>query len=523
MKTKITAASLFLPLSIFFLSVKGQHVQVGSPLDLIMRESQLSDTSKHLPSLFIRPIALKKTDSGFNLLLPKEVSQDLLPGSLRLQPLQLDFSFNSFRPYGWNNGSMIMSKGVQSRISTGVLYTSKLFELNFQPEFVSAANRHYLTSELYGAAPHGPYNKMFLGQSYAEIKMGKLAFGFSNENLWLGPGLNSALIISNNAPGFGHMYFGTKSPIRSPVGDFELKLIAAGLDQDSLLSSEAYHHQSVKFSRRWRYFSGVTLSYQPRFIPGLYVGFNRMIQFYNDKNDTSAVSFFNRYVPAASAFFKKKIYTQLDAQGQDDAQDQVASVFMRFLMPKEKFEIYFEYGYNDFKANLRDFIQDVQHSTAFVLGFKKLFPSRNHYTYSIAGEIVQMSQSNTYLVRNAANWYVSRALPEGLTQFNQILGAGSGVGNNVQSVQLERINGPKRIGFKLLRIQNDPRMAVGNVNNLWINKIFWTDIAYGPNVQWQFKNILLKGELQFVHSKNYAWIETSKFNLFTGWSVFYKW
>jgi hypothetical protein len=523
MKTKITAAYLVLPLTIFFLSVKGQHVQVGSPIDLFLRESQLSDTSKHLPSMLIRPIAVRKNDSTVSLLLPHEVSQDLLPGSIYLQPVQLDFQFNSFRPYGWNNGSMIMSKGVQTRISTGILYTSKILELNFQPEFVSAANPKYITSNLYGSAPNGSYNKMFLGQSYAELKMGKLALGFSNENLWLGPGQNSALIMSNNAPGFGHIYFGTKAPIKTPVGDFELKLVAAGLDQDSLLSSEAYHLQPAKFTRRWRYLSGVTLSFQPKFISGLYLGFNRMNQFYNDKNDSTTVGFFNKYAPAASAFFKKKLNTQIDAPGQDDAQDQVASVFMRFLMPREKFEIYFEYGYNDFKANLRDFIQDIQHSTAFVVGFKKILPSRNRYTYSLSGEIVQMSQSNSYLVRNAGNWYVSTALPQGLTHFNQILGAGSGVGNNVQSIQLERISGLKRIGFKFLRIQNDPRLAIGNVNNLWINKTSWTDVAYGPNVQWQFKNIFVKSELQFVHSKNYAWIETSRLNLFTGCSVLYKW
>lgn len=524
MKTKTLVYCLSLLATIFVVNAKAQHIQVGSILDLVERERQLTDTNtKHLSSLFVRPVTFRKVDSTYVNLLPQEIKQDFLPGSLRLQPLQVDLQFNSFRPYGWNNGSMLMAKGFQTRVSTGLLYTSKFFEANFQPEFVSAANRKYITSELYGQVPRGPYNKMFLGQSYVELKLGKIAAGFSNENLWLGPGQHSALIISNNAPGFGHLYFGTKAPIVTPIGDFEWKLIGAGLDQDSLLNSESYRHKSAKFTRNWRYLSGVTFSYQPRFLPGVYLGFNRMVQFYNDKSDSSTVGFFNKYAPAAAAFFRKKFNTQIDAPGQDDAQDQVASLFLRFLMPKEQLELYVEYGYNDFKANTRDLIQDVQHSTAFVLGFKKLIPTAKRHHYILTGEITQMAQSNSYLVRNAGNWYVSTALPQGLTHLNQILGAGSGLGNNVQLVQLERIEGAKRIGFKFMRIQNDPRVQVGNVNNLWINNKVWTDIAYGPNIQWQFKDLFLRGEMQMVHSRNYAWLSTTRLNLFTGWTLMYKW
>jgi len=523
MKIKTLRPFLFLVSALMLLQAQGQHIQVGSTLDLYIRESQLTDSGKNLPSLFIRPVAFKNLDSTVHYLLPQAIQQDLLPGTIKLAPLQVDLQFNSFRPYGWNNGSMLMAKGIQTRLSTGISYTSKIFEANFQPEFVSAANRKYVTSALYGKDPRGPYTKMFLGQSYAELKLWKIAAGFSNENIWLGPGQNSALIISNNAPGFGHLYFGTRAPIKTPIGSFEWKIIGAGLDQDSLLNSESYRHQPAKFDRKWRYLNGFTFTYQPKFLPGVYLGFNRMVQFYNNKSDSSTIGFFNKYVPAVSAFFKKKFNTQIDAPGQDDAQDQVASVFMRFLMPKEHLELYFEYGYNDFKANARDFFQDIQHSTAFIVGFKKLFSTTQKYHYALSGEVVQMAQSNSFLVRNAGNWYVSGALPQGLTHHNQILGAGSGIGNNIQSIQLERTKGLNRIGFKFMRIQNDPRVQVGDVNNLWINKTVWTDIAYGPNVQWQFKQFFVKGELQMVHSRNYAWLETTRLNMFTSWSVFYKW
>ncbi len=366
---------------------------------------------------------------------------------------------------------------------------------------------------------------MFLGQSYAEVKLGKIGAGFSNENLWLGPGQQSALIMSNNAPGFGHLYVKTREPIKTPIVDIEFKVFGGGLDQDSLLNSETSMQKPAPFSRQWRYLNNITLTLQPKFIPGLYLGFNRALQFYGNKEDSSTVGFFNRYTPALSAFFKKKINTQIDAPGESDGQDQIASVFMRFVFPKEHFEMYFEYGYNDFKANTRDLIQDAQHASAYTAGFKKLVKTSQQVYYNISGEIVQMAQSSNYVVRNSGNWYASGSgrIAQGMTHFNQVLGAGSGLGNNVQSLQVERVEGFNRYGFKLMRIQNNPRALTTNVNNVWLNPVSWTDIVYGPNVQLDTKKILVRGELLFVHSKNYAWLSTNQFNLFASLNCIYKW
>ena len=361
-----------------------------------------------------------------------------------------------------------------------------------------------------------------MGQSYAQVKVLNLGLGFSNENLWWGPGQSNALIFSNNAPGFGHLHFSTTKPIKTPVASFEFQVIAGGLDQDTTINSESFRQKPAPYTRKWRYVNGIVFSVQPKFIPGLHFGFTRALQFYGTQIDTTKSPFFEKYLPAVNAFFKKKIDTQSDALNGTDDRDQVASLFLRFVMPKNQFEFYVEYGFNDFKANTRDLIQDVQHSSAYLAGFKKVFTVTKKRYYSISGEIVQMAQSNNFLVRNANNWYVSAFMKQGFTHMNQILGAGSGLGNNVQSFSIDRVDLLNRIGFKVQRIQNDPRALLTDVNQLWLSPISWNDFVWGPTAQWNRKNLLVRGELQFVHSKNYAWISEKKFNVFSSINLIYK-
>jgi hypothetical protein len=361
-----------------------------------------------------------------------------------------------------------------------------------------------------------------MGQSYAQVKVWNVGLGFSNENIWWGPGQNNALIFSNNAPGFGHLHFSTTKPIKTPVASFEFQVIAGGLDQDTTINSESFRQQPAPYTRKWRYVNGIVFSIQPKFIPGLHVGFTRAFQFYGNNIDTTSSPFLEKYLPAVNAFFKKKINTQADAPGEDDQRDQVASLFMRFLMPKNHFEFYVEYGFNDFKANTRDLIQDVQHSSAYLAGFKKVFTVSKEKYYTISGEIVQMAQSTNYVVRNAGNWYTSGAIKQGFTHMNQILGAGSGLGNNVQSLAVDRVDGLNRLGLKVQRIQNDPRAQLASVNQLWLSPIAWNDFVWGPTAQWTREKLLVRGELQFVHSKNYAWMREKKFNLFSSINLIYK-
>jgi hypothetical protein len=515
----------FLTILILSSHLQAQNISNNGLQRLHLRESQLIGTANKFSSMTNGLFSLTSSDSifyHFPIFSKKNIKQDLLPGKLHYYDLSLEYINNTNRPFGWGNGSMIASKGGQTRISSGFFYKSKIFELNLQPEWVRASNKPYKTTAAYGFNTNLRYNKIFMGQSYAQLNLGPLAAGFSNENLWWGPGQSSALIFSNNAPGFGHLHFSTRRPIRTPLFDFEWQFIAGGLDQDSLLNSEIRYQKPGKYDSKWRYMNGMILSLQPKIIPGLYIGFSRVMQFYSPtlKNKTP---FFERYLPSLTEFFKKKINTQADAPNQDDSRDQQAAVFMRMVFPKEKFEFYFEYGLNDFKDNTRDLVQDAQHAGAYIVGFKKMVDKGNKKYLSISGELVQMAQSPIYLVRNAGNWYEHTGMVQGFTHMNQILGAGSGMGNNVQMVHIEKLDKANRVGLKFQRIQNDPRQLSATVATQWLSPIKWTDFSFGPTFSLDKSKFSIQGEAQYVNSKNYGWSNARLSNLYSSLNLIYHW
>lgn len=493
---------------------------------VFIREAQLIGITKNGSSVSNGLLSLTNEDSliaNSPVFFKKDIEQDFLPGKIYSYGLSFEYLNNTNRPFGWGNGSMIAAKGGQSRISSGLFYKTNFFEVNLQPEWVRAANKPYKITSAYGYNNGRSYNKVFLGQSYAQVNIGPLAAGFSNENLWWGPGQSSALIFSNNAPGFGHLHFSTRRPIKTPVFDFEWQFVAGGLDQDSLLNAEIRYQKPGQYDSKWRYMNGLILSLQPKVIPGLFIGFSRVMQFYSPalKNKTP---FLERYLPSVTEFFKKKINTQADAPNQDDSRDQQATVFMRMIFPKENFEFYFEYGLNDFKDNTRDLIQDAQHAGAYIVGFKKIVHQGNNSRYfSISGELVQMAQSPVYVVRNAGNWYEHSRMVQGFTHMNQILGAGSGMGNNVQMIHVEKVEKANRLGFKVQRIQNDPRQLSAAVETQWLSPTKWTDFSVGPTFSIQKNKISIQGEAQFVNSKNYGWSKERLSNLYVSLNLIYHW
>ena len=102
-------------------------------------------------------------------------------------------------------------------------------------------------------------------------------------------------------------------------------------------------------------------------------------------------------------------------------------------MPKNHAEVYAEFGYNDAKQNLRDLMLDMSHSAAWVVGFKKLHPLNARTFISLQAEATKMSETPSYLMRGAGNWYEHGQVYEGFTNNNQIIANGVGHGNDAQS------------------------------------------------------------------------------------------
>ena len=134
-----------------------------------------------------------------------------------------------------------------------------------------------------------------------------------------------------------------------------------------------------------------------------------------------------------------------------------------------------------------------------------------------------MAQTPSYLQRSAGNWYIHGQLIEGYTNENQILGAGSGLGNNLQTISISLNNGWSKYGFKFQHIAQNP-IGVTNILDEKGGSPNWNDYSYGIILKQKFKNILFNLNVERVNSKNYSWLDNyNANNLFIFFNTIYLW
>ena len=182
-------------------------------------------------------------------------------------------------------------------------------------------------------------------------------------------------------------------------------------------------------------------------------------------------------------------------------------------------------GIDDAKKNLRDLELDMGHSSAYLLGFKKLQYLNSKAYLNINFEAIRMSQLPSYLMRNAGNWYVHGIMSEGYTNQNQIMGAGSGLGNNMQSIAISYNKGFNKIGFIYHHILQNPISLINvNLDNLGLRTFKWTDNAYGLQAAMRYKKLIFNTEIQYINSNNYQWEQgKSANNIYVLFNTTYLW
>ena len=484
--------------------------------DDMLRSAQLLGRVAPNASFTIRPIA---PQGAFFVLDSSLTLQSLTKGSFQatLLPATVTMKYNSTRPYGWNDGPMRMAAGFQQLWSAGVHAKWGPLEVQVQPEWVQAAQPNYKTTPGFGADNNGRFQQLSLGQSAIQINLGPVAVGAATRNLWWGPGQFSSLMMSNHTPGFQHLFFQSNRPIKTPIGSFEWQLIGGLLDEDTARAMENTFLRPNSIRKKNRYVSAVAVTFQPKWLKGFYLGATRAEQAYLDEVNQSSGSFFTKYLQVLTPASPVDNF-----QGVGIASDGLLSLFLRWMMPKEHAEVYIEYGYNDFKKNLRDLGVNPNHSSAYIIGFKKIF-ERGQHIWDLNGEITQMAQTTSYTLRTAGNWYAHTPIVQGWTHQNQLLGAGSGFGNNVQTLQLLQRTGFDYWGVKLQRIQQDPKGVQGPFENLGMRTFSWTDWSVGVMGQKRWNRFFVKAELQGVQGVNYGWEKGNLFNLFFQCQLGYLW
>lgn len=416
--------------------------------------------------------------------------------SLTLLPLELKQQFNSKTPFGYNDGSFIKAKGYQSDLSVGFFARFGPLQIQLQPNITYSENKPYAYTSNFGTPTKGKILRAYPGQSEVSLNLNAVSVGISSANAWLGPGIKNSLLMSNNAPGFYNAFFKTKRPLATPIGSFEWSLMTGWLREDSMYAFENYKMKPFSNRNRRMLYNGLTITHQPRWFKGLHIG---LIRAYNTKNASNFKSdvfrnssFIDKYLPVFTVLTKSKIINIEDQK----ERDQQASIFIRWVSPKDHFEWYVEYGWNDHKVNMRDLVMGPGHSAAYLTGLKKIVPlkKKNEY-FNVELEYMRGQQLAEHLVRDAGNWNWHGDL-QSFTNNNQYLGSAIGGGSNSIHLLSSYHKGWKRYALSFERIFNDPLYFP---NNKWI------DFATGLAVDHMMNKLLIQSQIKWVQQKNFGW------------------
>ncbi|ABC84058.1 hypothetical protein Adeh_4294 [Anaeromyxobacter dehalogenans 2CP-C] len=437
------------------LSVDG----IGTPADELLRLGELSGAVPLSPRVLRRAGARVEARCAEGALPWDTAGLEARAGAdgVRLVPLRLDAAWNSHYPSGGNDGLLWAGRGTSSMLSGGASFRWGALSGALAPAVSWSQNRWFTTRQngqagdlafrnpFYGDGidyPQrfgaGPFADWSLGQSYLRADAWNVAVGISTENLWIGPGIRNALTMTNAAPGFPHAFVGTSRPANIGIGTAEVLVYWGRLSRSTYVAHPT--HPMV---------SGLVLDYTPRWVPGLTVGLSRQfVQVWDGLRVGDWLAVFQS--PRKNDL--KGWYD--DPTGNNPNDNQLASLFARWVFPEARLEIYGEFGREDHEGSLYQYVRETDHTGAYLLGLQKLFGG--------GARTVRLQLEATALqavrppdsLRGMPSWY-THARDLSWTNEGQLLGASIGPGSDSQTVAVD-VFGPRgRIGGYLERVRRD--------------------------------------------------------------------
>ena len=452
---------------------------------------------------------------------------------LRVLPIDYSISYNSNHPNNRNDGSMIPSAGYQQLISLGIFFTAGPLSVQLKPENIYAENKdfHGFPDNHYDVTWARRYNywnqidqperfgntafkKNYLGQSYIKLNYKKLSIGISSENIWWGPSIRNSIMMSNNAKGFNHITFNTNRPLKTKIGTFEWQFVTGRLESSGFTppNIEKTYADTLLYVPKtnqmpeendWRFFQGYTLTYSPKWVKDLSIGFIRWVQLHGALYD-------DRYWWMNGKVNNFPVFSNLlrtnDKSFDIESQiDQAAGLFFRWIWRDSKAEIYGEFHYNDAKLNLRDLMLDSDHARAVTIGIQKLFKSGENSFYKFSWEWNQLQQTSSRILRDSGSWYTHIHVREGYTNRGEVMGASIGPGSNAQYFSISKIKKTKKIEFAIEIIDVNNDWAIYAFEDSKDYRRYWKDFNFSFIYQNKFKNFWTSFSLIYGRSLNYQW------------------
>jgi hypothetical protein len=286
----------------------------------------------------------------------------------------------------------------------------------------------------------GPYAQFDLGQSTLRVDLPYVTAVISTANQGWGPGQQFPILLGNNAAGFPHIFLGSSEPINLWIAKVHGKVFWGELfqsDYSNVTGPSEFVSPAEPGTKRFT--TGLIAIIQPRGLTGLEIGGAR---FFHSIWPTSGIprSYFTKVF---QGLLKKDLKSSkvddprfpggfFDNQGIAD--NQLVSVFARWVLPHSGFEIHTEYGRDDHSYDWRDLMQEIDHSRSYSIGARKVFHSSADRLTAGRAEILNFQLPQIARYRGEGEMYVHGLIRQGHTNKGQLLGADAGVGTGAGSV-----------------------------------------------------------------------------------------
>jgi hypothetical protein len=304
--------------------------------------------------------------------------------------------------------------------------------------------------------------------------VGALSFGFSTENEWWGPGIDNALVLSNNARGFPHLLLASSHPLASRLGKIDFRWLVGGLATSPFFDTAS--------TRNKRSISAAVVAIRPRGMENLSVGAARSVI----GTSTGWGEIPLRWLEVLHGTGHPNEGAPYDSTLHPGGRDQIFSLFARLVLPASGAEIYGEWGRLDFPRSLRDLLMQPNRGQAYTLGLQWTRPgftpnSRLH----LRVENTSLEQTLAERERFAGVWYTSRRVLEGFTNEGEVLGAAVGPGSSGQTLEVNYFASRGFLGAELgrTRYSEDVRQVLPMVYYLrWCSHDI--GLQYGARAGW---------------------------------------
>jgi hypothetical protein len=361
--------------------------------------------------------------------------------SFSILPVNAVWRYNSAFPYGSHYGAVWAGRGLTSALDLGFAFRVGPLSGTFDPIAFRAQNRAFplqangSTTNPFADSVGGidrpqrfgarAYSRVDPGESTVRLDLLGLCAGVSTANMGWGPMENYPYVMGGaNAPGFPHAFVGTSVPLPTWIGRIHGRAVWGQLEQSaySPVTGTSYYSSTLEPGTK-RFASGLVAVFQPRGVDGLELGGAR---FFHSVWPKDGVPRSYLRIPF-EAIYRASLGPSFSPGTVDN--NQLASVFARWVFPKSGFEAYGEYGHEDHNYDRRDLIQEPDHSRTYGLGIRKIASSDSAHLTAFRAEMINYELPTLARNRAEGGVYIHGLIAQGHTNRGQALGSDTGAGS----------------------------------------------------------------------------------------------